>query len=168
MPLVGSMILGGCGKAANGNEATAPKEESAVEETDVAETVETNDSEVSADQSFEVGTADTGTPVEEQTATTADKTTELVDGMFTLYTRDGAHSVTFPSLGAIMGVNVGTASGTPNLLNPTGSTSEMLNATYGTVGYDYDLGWYSTPEEYLAKKVPSEFTIQAYGGTAGK
>jgi hypothetical protein len=28
----------------------------------------------------------------------------------------------------------------------------MLNATYGTVGYDYDLGWYSTPEEYLAKK----------------
>ena len=132
------MILGGCGKAANGNEATAPKEESAVEETGVAETVETNDSEVSADQSFEVGTADdeksgeqntdtapadTGAPVEEQTAPTADKTTELVDGMFTLYTRDGAHAVTFPSFGPIMGVNVGTASGTPNLLNPTGSMS---------------------------------------------
>ena len=61
-----------------------------------------------------------------------------------------------------MGVEGGSLSGFPDAMYPWGSTTEMLNATYGDVHYKYDCGEYESPEEFLADKVPDQYTIDSY------
>ena len=184
LALLTALCLVGCGQStADGEPAEAAEEavaeEAAVEE-EAAAVEESTGEEIAVEDAAEAETADDAALTDEaadtddassadeaaaaddESAATTDKTTELTDGFFTLYTRDGAHSVTFPSVGSLMGVDGGTLSGTPDAICPWGRTSEALNATYGVGSYEYDCESYASPEEYLADKVPDKYTIESY------
>lgn len=170
--VLAAVCIAGCGQSQSGSEQKAEATKPAAEETPApaAAAEETTVPEVTPAE--ETAALETLPAVKEEaeeektgdadeTAAT-DKKTQLADGFFTLYTRDGEHSVTFPSLGSIMNAESGSLSGQPDMLNPTGKTVEILNATYGTGTYEYDSGEFSSPEEYLAYKVPDESTVEAY------
>ena len=154
--LLMTACLIGCGSQAEDGAAADMANASVAEETAEAVTEESTAEESAAEESA------AAEETAEESGEATDKTTQLVDGVFTLYTKDGAHSVSFPSVGSIMGVEGGSLSGVPDAMYPSGSTTEMLNATYGDVHYKYDCGEYESPEEFLADKVPDQYTIDSY------
>ena len=148
----------GEGNAADSAEGDGHVEDGTV--TDVSESVTSDDgtSDAGVSEGSEGGQNADG----DDAGSVVEHTTQYVDDMFTLYTRDGAHCVIFPSLGSIMGVQPGVISGQPDVILPTGKTLEYLNGTYGTGTYTYDQGRYTSAEECLTDKVPDDFTIESY------
>ncbi len=163
--LLMAACLIGCGQPAADND-PADTSESAVEAESIEEAISSEENtkaeetDTSTEQAAESESADADAAETEDTDAVTDKTAELADGFITLYTRDGGHSVTFPSIGSILGLEGSSANGTPDPVTPWGSTFEMFNSTYGTAYYNYDCTGFVSPEEYLADRVPSKYTIE--------